>query len=181
MSRVLASAVCSVAAVLILGCGGDSGSATTGGGSGASPASDEAALDAEAAGLLNSWVKQMVPPLLLLKKRADAQARGDIGVALKAERAMLRGLAVVEGFGRDGRKAFVDEFTDGDPPPVVAATVDAGDGLSRWAHEIRTAPGPINYRAAQRIADLGAEAMGLLQEAYEEAGVPIPPALRDVP
>lgn len=165
-------------AVLVLaGCGSDDGSGGGTGPRGGDSSTDATAPPAEqrAGDLLDEWSDKVIPALLTFRARQQAAEQGDVAKAARLERKALRRLRPAEKFGRDARKEFID---DDRQDPVVKATTDAGDAWTEWAHTIRTEPPAGDFSQAQKIADLGADAIAAHRRAYRAAGREIPPAFQ---
>ncbi len=159
-------ATVAVVLMALAGCGEDSSSSS------APPKPQQEAGQAEAGRrLLDSWSKQLVPAIVLQRDRARAFEAGDAAKAAALERRSLRALRGVEKFGRDARKAFIDDPTQ----PEAKAVTRAGDAWTEFAYTIRTDPARGDFRKARRIADLAQKAFALHQRAYKAVGAPVPP------
>jgi hypothetical protein len=150
--------------VLVAGCGGDNSTGT-----------DESTTREQTVQLLNAWEMELVPDLLLLRKRAVLFQSGRRAESIVVGARAKNHLRGVLSFGRDARKAFIDT----EPTDLTTTVIAAGDAWTKWANTGQEIlPGGGTFQQGTQLADLGAEAIRLQRKAYQLAGEPIPPVFR---
>lgn len=127
--------------------------------------------------LLDEWAEVLVPVTLIARDRRVASEAGDTADTARLESEMNRGLQRVEEFAAQARKRLLRMRET----PEAKATLAAGDAWTEWAYELRTNPPAGDFDRARQMADLGAKAIRLFQDAYRAIDREIPTLFRTKP
>jgi hypothetical protein len=117
--------------------------------------------------MLNRWVEKVNDVEKVLADRVAAERRGDAEAVAQLEGEALAAMRPLEGFGKDARALFVDDFDT----PVARVVVKAGDAFMEWAYVFRTDPPRGNLVKARRLADLATAARAAHRDALRALGL----------